>query len=553
MKYIYLFILLSVSYTVQAQDLIYESGGELTPELSSYNVHHYALDLKIEPADSTVFGSVEVHFDVVHPTNTIALALDPKLSIEKITDKMNGESLRFSRGGQHRTFTIRFPETRQPGESGVVEIHYGGKPVVAANPPWDGGLVWDRTPSGETWAGVACQTIGAWVWWPNKDHPSDRPDSVAIDITMPDNLVVASNGRSRGTTDLEDGYKTWHWFVSTPINNYNVTFNAAPYEVITDTYENVNGDEMEMTFWVLPEFVEEGRQLFPQFADQMRYLEEILGPYPFRADKYGVAHAPYLGMEHQSLIAYGAGFEDGVLFGDPAPFDDLHQHELAHEWWGNMVTVWDWRDFWIHEGFGTYMQALYTEHVSGEENYRAMIRHFEGRISSVSPTAPLQSMTTREITGGGRGGDIYFKGAVFLHTLRFYLGDEIFFESLRRFAYPDPEMENITDGSHMRHVTTDDYLTLVNRLSGEDLSWMFRAYLREAQVPKLRIEKGDDQMSMSWETESGGRFHMPVEVEVDGEIILVKPEDGEFRLEYEPGSAVTVDPYNRVFMRIAEE
>jgi len=549
MKILPLLVLLLLAHNLHAQSLIYESGGELTPEHSAYNVHHYELDLEISPSDSTVYGTVAVHFETVHPANKIALALDPKLSIDAIYRRGNdAQSLEFTRDGNSRTFFVRFPSTLQPGDRVVLDIEYGGKPLVAENPPWGGGMVWDQTPSGDPWVGVACQTIGAWVWWPNKDHPSDRPDSVAINITMPDDLVVASNGRSRGETDLENGKKTWHWFVSTPINNYNVTFNAAPYETISETYTSIAGDEMEMTFWVLPEFLEEGKELFPQFKEQMEFMEQIAGPYPFRADKYGVAHAPYLGMEHQSLIAYGAGFEDGALFGSPSKFDDLHQHELAHEWWGNLVTVWDWRDFWIHEGFGTYMQALYAEHVSGEGDYRDMIQLFKSRISSTHPTAPRQRMTTREIYGGGRGGDIYFKGAVFLHTLRFYMGDELFFESLRRFAYPDPAMEQVTDGSHMRYATTDDYLTLVNELTGENLDWLFEAYLRTAALPVLNVERSDDKLKLQWITGTGKPFDMPLELKVDDEIIYVKPENGQYTADISSEKSVTVDPDGWVLM-----
>lgn len=534
-----------------AQDLVYESGGELPPELSSYNVYFYDLNLTIDPADSTVDGTVESHVEIVQPTNWIVLALDPKLSVYRVIEQKGDDSrhLRFDRSGDHKNIDIYFPETKQPGERAVIEIHYGGKPIEAVNPPWDGGLVWAQTPSGKPWVGVASQTIGAWVWWPNKDHPSDRPDSVAINLTLPDNLVVASNGRSRGTTERNDGFKTWHWFVSTPINNYNVTFNAAPYETIRETYTSISGDEMEIIFWVLPEFTTEGRELFPQFVSQMEFLERILGPYPFRADKYGVAHAPYLGMEHQTLIAYGAGFEDGVLFGEPSKFDDLHQHELAHEWWGNLVTVWDWRDFWIHEGFGTYMQALYAEQVSGKDDYQKMIDYFESRISSTQPVAPRQRMSTLEVTSGGRGADVYYKGAAFLHTLRNFIGEELFFESLRRFAYPEADMEQVTDGSHMRFATTNDYLTLVNNLTGRDLGWMFEVYLRRAPLPTLVVEQTENTILLQWNTETGD-FPMPVDILIGEQIREVIPGENGCRIEFDAGKAVEIDPKGKLLMKI---
>ena len=544
---IFLLIFSAHLFYAQEQDsLVYESGGVLTPELAAYNVHFYDLNLRVNPADSTVGGTVEVHFNMVHPSNVIELALDPRLKIEKVVWIRDEETknLKIHRKVNHRSFYVYFPETLQPGDHAVVEITYGGKPVVAANPPWDGGMVWDRTPSGEPWVGVACQTIGAWVWWPNKDHPSDKPDSVSINLTMPDDLVVASNGRSRGETDHDNGWKTWHWFVSTPINNYNVTLNAAPYEVIKDTYTSVAGDEMDIIFWVLPEYREQGEWLFPQFAEQMQFLEEILGPYPFRADKYGVAHAPYLGMEHQTLIAYGASFENDNLFDRGAGFDDLHQHELAHEWWGNMVTAWDWRDFWIHEGIGTYMQPLYAEHLGGMESYHNMMELLGERISSLSEVAPRRSMSSLDITGGGRGGDVYYKGAWFMHTLRYYVGDEQFFKILRRFTYPDPELEKATDGSPVRHATTDDLLHLAEEITGLELDWLFEIYLRQPELPKLRASRISGLVTLSWILPEGYKFPMPITVRIDDEVITLQPENNRISFQIPDHAEVEADPDN---------
>ncbi len=540
-----LFSFTFLNLIAQDRQLVYESGGELPPEKSSYDVHFYDLDLKLNPADSTVTGTVGVHFHVLHPTNVIALDLDPRLEIESvnwISDSSN-RSVRVERFEENKTFRVYFPETLQPGTMSALEVEYGGKPRVAGNPPWDGGMVWDRTPSDDPWVGVACQTIGAWVWWPNKDHPTDKADSVAINLTMPDNLVVASNGKDRGVTEHGDGWNTSHWFVSTPINNYNVTVNAAPYETMSSTYTSVAGDEMEITFWYLPEFREESEWLFPQFEEQIRFLESIVGPYPFRADKYGVAHAPYLGMEHQTLIAYGASFENDNLFGQNAGFDDLHQHELAHEWWGNMVTAWDWRDFWIHEGIGTYMQPLYAEYLGGQESYREMMEFLRTRISSQREVAPRESMmSTVDITGGGRGGDIYYKGAWFMHTLRYVVGDDSFFEILRRFAYPTEEMEFETDGKQVRYATTDDLLHLAEAKTGMDLEWLFEIYLRQPELPSLNVTRAGIQVVLEWNVPTGMDFPMPVEVKINDERIILEPENNRISFEVPETADVQIDP-----------
>jgi aminopeptidase N len=551
----FILILLITLNPAAAQDsLIYESGGDLTPELSSFNVHFYDLDLKVNPSDSSVSGTVDIYFKAVQPTNKIALALDPRLEISAVIElpATNGEStrsLKYTRSETDRTFYVYFPQTLQPGTKKTVRVEYDGVPRIAPRPPWDGGMVWEQTPSGDPWVGVAVQTIGAWTWWPNKDHPSDRADSVAINLTMPDDLVVASNGHLRGESVSQEGWKTWHWFVSTPISNYNVTLNAAPYEVIEETYTSIDGTEMDIIFWILPEYLEKGKELFPQFAEQLEFMEKIAGPYPFRADKYGVAHAPYLGMEHQSIIAYGANFQNDNMFGQNTGYDDLHQHELAHEWWGNLVTAWDWRDFWLHEGFGTYMQPLYAEHVGGSEAYREMMTHLRARVidDSDREVAPRHSMSSLEITQGTRGGNVYFKGAWFLHTLRYLIGDDYFFEALRRFAYPDPAMEKVTDGSHMRFATTDDFLHITEEITGMDLEWLFEVYLRQPELPVLYATRRAGFVRLEWQVPEGYRFPMPLEFYIGGEFVSLAPGDrGVISFEVDDHVEVEVDPYERI-------
>lgn len=558
-SFILIFILAACFTDLQAQSgLIYESGGDLTPQLSAFNVHHYDLNLRVNPADSTVGGSVGIHFNVVHPTNQIELALDPRLTIHAIVRLINPdqnpssaeaddfESLLYQRSDSTHKFNVSFKETLQPGSREVIRIDYSGKPRVAPRPPWSGGMVWSRTPAGAPWVGVAVQTTGSWTWWPNKDHQSDRADSVAINLTMPEDLVVASNGRLRGITVVEENWKTWHWFVPTPISNYNITLNAAPYETITDTYTSTAGDEIEIIFWILPEYLEKGKELFPQLAEQLRHMEEIAGPYPFRAQKYGLAHSPYLGMEHQSINAYGANFSNNNLFGQPVGFDDLHQHELAHEWWGNLVTAYDWRDFWLHEGFGTYMQALYAEHLGGMESYKLLINLFRQRVSqnATMEVAPRRSMSSLDITQGNRGGDVYYKGAMFLHTLRYLIGEENFFLSLRRFAYPDPEMEKVTDGSHMRFATTDDFLSLTEQITGMDLEWLFEVYLRQPVLPRLHSNRSEGLLTLQWEVPDSMSFPMSVQIRIEGEVVTFSPNsDGRIAIELSDETAVEIDPY----------
>lgn len=554
------------------------SGGVLHPWQAAYDVQRYVLDLTVDPADSTLAGFAETHARIVHPTDTWRLALDPRFEISGIEELMHTPmAMQAGEGGggqgagghgqmgdhagrMHRTdamgrrvleprewtrpapdskyLDIRFPRTLEAGERVAIRIHYAGRPRVAPNPPWGGGFVWSRTPSGAAWVGVACQTDGAWIWWPNKDHPSDEPDRGAmLTFSMPSDLTVASNGVLAGSEPVEGpggrAFTRWSWRVVNPINTYSVTLNAAPYVFMEESYVSTAGDTMPIQFWVLPEFEEQGRRLFPQFASQIHFFEQRLGPYPFRNEKYGVAHAPYLGMEHQTLIAYGADFSDGNLFDLPIGYDDLHQHELAHEWWGNLVTAWDWRDFWIHEGFGTYMQALYAEHLMGAEGYQMVMARLRERIVGTQEIVPEGFQTTKGVYGTGRGGDIYYKGAWILHTLRGAVGEEAFDRILREFAYPTEQARMRTDGGQTRFASSTDFITLAEQVSGRDLGAFFELYLHHAALPRLEMEREATSLRLWWSgLPEGVDFRLPVEIRAGSERLRVEvgPEPVEVRI-----------------------
>ena len=495
-----------------AQTAIYDTGGELIPEQAAYNVTFYDLKIQVFPDERRITGLLRTEAQVMHPMYWVVLDLDTLLEVSG-TWRFNAQGKRelrpFRRDGGK--LWVDLGRTHQPGERVSVEVAYGGKPRVAPRAPWDGGFSWAKTSSGAHWIATSCQGEGADIWWPVKDHVSDEPDSMALHVRVPDPLVVASNGRLRSTEVHNDGTSTYHWFISNPINVYNVALNIAPYRTIEGVMDCVTGEQYPVIFYVLPEDYDKGQILFPQFLEHLRFFEELLGPYPFRADKYGVAQTPHLGMEHQSIIAYGANFSNKSMTGGRDwGFDALHQHELAHEWWGNLVTNSDWRDMWIHEGFGTYMQPLYAEKLQGKQVYQDYMQSMR-RFSNNMPVAPRASQTGKEIYRA----PIYAKGAWVLHTLRFLMGEEAFFRSLRRMTYPDPAMEKITDGRQVRFVTTDDFLQICEAESGMKLDWFFEVYLRQAALPKLYSRIEDGVLRLRWESPVPEMpFLMPVEVEI---------------------------------------
>lgn len=546
-----------------------ESGGTLHPYQAAYDVQRYVLDLVVDPSDSTLAGFAETHARIVSPTDTWRLALDPRFEISTIEELMHnknpkpGEGMHLNDAAGNRILEqrewtrpaeeskyidIEFPRTLEVGERVAIRIHYSGAPRVARRAPWDGGFVWAKTPSGAPWVGVACQTDGAWIWWPNKDHPSDEPDRGAtLRFTMPSDLKAVSNGVLTSEEVLDNGFTKWTWSVKNPINSYTVTLNAAPYLEMSEEYVSVAGDTMPIQFWVLPEFEEKGKWLFPQFAEHLRFFEEVVGPYPFRNEKYGVAHAPFLGMEHQTLIAYGASFSNDNMFGQGVGFDDLHHHELAHEWWGNLVTAWDWRDFWIHEGFGTYMQALFAEQLEGRDGYNRVMGLTRMRIVSQQEIVPQGFQTTRDVYGTGRGGDIYYKGAWVLHTLRGIMGDELFFQLLSEFAYPTPESREKTDGTQLRFVSSRDFKEHAERVSGLDLEAFFDLYLHTANLPDLKWERDGRSLRVWFENiPEGVDFRVPVEIESGGKILrpVVSAEPVEVQLHRREDPSL--DPRNLI-------
>lgn len=522
-----------------------DSGGPMMPEQAAYDVTFYDLDLNINPLDSSIAGTVAAAARIVHPMEWFVLDLDTVFTVTATWGSLSGQRvqpLRFERRGSK--IWIALGQTAQPGQSARVEVQYHGRPRIALRPPWIGGFTWARTQSGQPWISVSCQNDGADLWWPCKDHPGDRADSVALHITVPASLVCASNGKLLNVTSNRNGTSTYHWFVSTPINNYCVNVSIAPYRTVDTLYASVTGELFPVTFWVLPEDYQRGVGHMPLFLKDLRFLEERLGPYPFRADKYGIVHTPYLGMEHQTLIAYGNEFRIND-FG----YDGLHFHELAHEWWANLVSNADWKDFWIHEGFAVYMEALYRESLRGDTAYHNFMAGARRRIANVKPVAPRKPSTSTEIyffppDYTRSDNDVYSKGAWILHMLRYLIGSETMDTFLRRMAYPTPALESVTDGTQCRYATSDDVVKTAEEVSGMKLNWFFEFYLRQAKLPKLVAIRSGQSLTLRWDVPEALSFPMPVEVRMGKTRQVVDVSTTSTTVRIPPGIVPVVDPKN---------
>ena len=515
------------------------SGGRLLPEQAAIDVQSYTLELTVDPKRKSIAGSCTMRAEALSPVRDVILHLDGRLDVSRVTS--GGRPIKFEHAGGLIKMTL--PEPVETGGEVEVCVSYGGAPRVAPRPPWDGGFTWSETADGKPWIATSCQGEGADLWWPCKDHPSDKAETLELKITVPEDLTCASNGTLAANTENGDGTRTFHWRVANPINNYCVALNIAPYVRIDDTFESITGERVPVFFWALPESEEKARAFLPEVLDHLKHMEEVCGPYPFRNEKYGVVETPHLGMEHQTIIAYGNRYPKRRRF----DYDWLHHHELCHEWWANLVTCRDWKDMWIHEGIGTYMQALYIESRRGARAYQVEMAS-KNRHANRKAIAPREVQSSKEIYFGGGSNDMYYKGSWVMHTLRWVMGDEPFFAALRRMAYPDPAKEKVTDGTQVRFSDTEEIRAIAEKHHGAALGWFFELYLRRPEVPELVAREEDGVLKLRWKVPEGVSFPMPVPIKIGDKIQRVEMSDGGAEIQLD-GRKWEADPEDRILRK----
>lgn len=494
-----LLILLNTQLFAQTYTRADSLRGCLTPFRDAIDVISYDLNIKVNIADKFIEGYNDIIFRANANVKEVQFDLFENM---KIVDVLKGNtSLIFRR--EHNAFFINFPDGIIKGQIYKVRVKYNGNPTAAKNAPWNGGFVWSKTPSGKPWVGVACEGEGASLWWPNKDHLSDEPDTMWIRIAVPDSLQNVSNGQFRGKEKLGNGYTRWDYFVSYPINNYNVTLNISDYAHFNDFHVN-GSDTLKMDYYVLPENLEKAKIQFQQAKKTIEAFEHYFGKYPFYRDGYKLIETPYAGMEHQSAIAYGNKYMPGY-WGRHLPgidFDYIIIHETGHEWWGNNVSVKDIADLWVHEGFCTYSEVLYVEYTLGKEAAERYALNMRKRIRNDRPI-----IGDYEVNKEGSG-DMYNKGAVMLHTLRKWMNNDALFLSI---------LKNIQTEFAYQTVTTKQIENYIETKSGMNLKPFFNEYLRKAKPPVLEYYfegKGKDRKFIyRWNAQKG--FEMPVYVTLE--------------------------------------
>ncbi|HWJ94834.1 MAG TPA: M1 family metallopeptidase, partial [Telluria sp.] len=387
------------------------SGAELAPEQKAVVFEKADLALRIEPASRSIAGDATLTFTATAALARVVLDLDRNLAVSLV--EVNGRKLEPAayRNPEGR-LSIDLPQPAASGEQLAVRVVYRGKPHVAKRAPWDGGFVWSQTPDGQPWVASAVQGEGCDLFWPCIDHPTGKPKLVDEHLTVPAPLVAAGNGIALGV-DESEGWRTYHWRIKTP-STYGIAINVAPYKLLSGEYKSRYGNTIPLRLYYLPQSEQQARELFKEFAPMLDFFESTIGPYPFGDEKMGVVETPHKGMEHQTINAYGNKYAK-----TPYGYDELLQHEFAHEWFGNQLTNRNWDDMWLHEGLGSYMQPLYMQYLRGEQEYFASLMQQRAGIANKAPVVSGKPKLEEDVYDqkrGGPGGDIYAKGSLVLHT-----------------------------------------------------------------------------------------------------------------------------------------
>ncbi|MCK5702811.1 MAG: M1 family metallopeptidase, partial [Cyclobacteriaceae bacterium] len=459
--------------------------------------------------------------EVMEDTDLLQIDLFENMNITKI--QLNGtKKLNFNR--EFNAVFIDFPKKLQKGSSQNITIEYSGSPMIAKRPPWDGGFIWALDSVGNPWVAVTCQGTGASLWWPNKDHQSDEPDSMLISVTAPEGLENISNGRLRAKSKLNNGWTKYDWFVSYPINNYNVTVNIGKFAHLNDVYVGGDGDTLTLDYYVLPQELEKAKRQFAQVVPMMDFFYTYFGPYPFIRDGYKLIQSPHLGMEHQTAVAYGNQYLNGHKGTGTSEvgikFDFIILHETAHEWWGNSITANDIADMWVHESFGAYSEGLYVEHTFG---YEQAMKYINGKKQNVNNDRPIIGTLNVNMEGSV---DMYDKGQLVLNTLRNVIANDVLWIEILRGLNTEFRYQSI-DGQQVF-----DY---ISQKAGMDLDYFFDQYFRYKDLPTLvvSITKKDNVVKATYNWQADVKdFKMPIKV-------TTAP--GKYELIYPTKDAQTID------------
>lgn len=477
--------------------------GEYGRYRANNDLLYYHLAVRVDPDKKFISGENMIRFRMLSDDNRIQIDLHPSLTVDRIL--LDGAPLKYTR--EESAVFIDFPETLKKGRTYAIEFQYSGTPLeIAAR----GGIGFRRDSTGHPFINTVCEGVGSSTWWPSKDQWHDEVDSMRISVTVPTGLTDVSNGAFAGKTDLGDGYTRWDWTVHYPINSYDVSMNIGDYVHFTDTYK-----DMTLDFYVLRDSLQKAKAQFTQAKGMLAAYEHYFGEYPFKKDGYKLVEATNAGMEHQSAVTYGNGFKNGYLgrdwtgVGVSPRFDFIIIHESGHEWFGNAVSASDRSDMWIHEGWTTYLEALYVEYTFGYDDALKYVNGYKSKVQNRQPIIPPGGLMRTPPQ------DMYFKGALMLNTLRNVVNDDARWFKLLHDLYQRFKYQNIT---------TDDIVAFFNQRTGKNLTPVFNQYLRHTALPTLELKFNAEARTVAyrWQADEPG-FAMPIRVGAKGDWRIVQP------------------------------
>ena len=539
MKTVYILFLvffITPFVNIQAQGLLSEKTeftrqdtlrGSITPEREWWDLTYYHLDIKVDPENKFISGKNTIQYKVLEQDSIMQIDLQPPMELLKAVQ--NGQELKIKHDGN--AHFISLSDNQNVDEVNELIVHYQGHPREAVKAPWDGGISWKKDKNGNHFIASSCQGLGASVWWPCKDHMYDEVDSMQISVNVPSKLTNVSNGRLRRVDQVGDT-KTYTWIVKNPINNYGVNINIGDYVNFSEVYDGMAGN-LDLDYYVLSYNLEKAKEQFKQVPMMMEAFEHWFGQYPFYKDSFKLVEVPYLGMEHQSSVTYGNGYQNGYLGNDLSgtgwglKFDFIIVHEAGHEWFANNITNKDVADMWIHEGFTAYSENLYLDYHFGKQ---ASAEYVIGTRKNIQNDRPLIGYYDVNKEGSS---DMYYKGANMLHTLRQLIEDD---EKWRKIL----RKMNVT--FYHQTVSSKQIEDFLSQETGIDLTEFFNQYLRTTKVPTLEYTINKKTLKYRWINIVEG-FDMPIQVIINDEDMWLFPKADWQTMNLESKqSTIKIDP-----------
>ncbi|EJL71852.1 M1 family metallopeptidase [Chryseobacterium populi] len=474
--------------------------GSNTKFRNFWDVKKYELSVEPNFEQKSIKGNNTISFEIIKDITNPVFQIDLQKPMR--ADKVEGSFpiAEYKQDGDFIFITAK--KAFKKGEKHTIDVAYSGNPVIAKRAPWDGGWVFTKDDNGNPWMSVADEGIGASIWLPTKDIWSDEPDNgIIMKIITPKDLVGVGNGKLIDKK-TENDKNIFTWQVKNPINAYSIIPNIGKYVNFKDTFKGEKGN-LDLDYWVLDYNLDKAKKQFQQVKPMLSAFEYWFGPYPFYEDSYKLVDSPYLGMEHQSNVAYGNKYMNGYLGSDLSGtgiglnWDYIIIHESGHEWFANNITAKDQADMWVHEGFTMYSEVLFTEKYMDKKSADIYAQGIHRNISNDIPIIGKYGVRNEG------SGDMYTKGASMLHTIRQVINNDDKFRQILRGLNKD---------FYHQTVTTEQVENYISSKSGIDFSSLFNQYLRTTKIPTLEYSQKGETLQYRY-TNVVKNFKLPIRID----------------------------------------